>query len=98
MKKMLQESEIDIHFGASPLEKVFFRAPVKLVFLSGEKGIAIAAHETCLVDFDAEISFDMVGRLSKDWWDYWREYWDAKKTATPWETDLLCETVVPSNP
>jgi hypothetical protein len=94
MKKMLEASTIKVHHGINPLEKTFFDSKVKLVFLTENGGLALAAESLCLVDFEGEIPFDMVGRLSQDWWDYWREYGDAKTTSTPFKQDLLCEITI----
>lgn len=69
---------------------------VMLGFWTNEVGIIIVADSMKIVDWAGEIDIDKIPELNTKWWEYWRRYWDLKKTKTPMDTDPLCEITIPT--
>ena len=42
-----------------------------------------------------DISEEDIKRLSKKWWDYWKDYYDKRDTEEAYEKDYACEVTIP---
>lgn len=98
MTEMIQEAaSIHTIHGYSPKDPLFRSEKCKLVFWAGDYGCAVAAEELQLRagHGEAEVALDKIPSLHAEWWQYWRKYWDLKKTINALPEDYVCEVTIP---
>lgn len=91
-------AKIETVFGEPPLSPAFSAAPAKLVFWAGSCGFAAAAEEIRPVSHNGFLTGPELVEAHRRWWDYWREYWQRRETATPLPKDYACEVTIPIHP
>lgn len=96
MKKALSFAESTIKIaGEYPDSHGFWQGKYKLVFWARDYGCAVSADKINLICHSGEISIDEVFIRYKEWWEYWRKYWDFKNTSHPMPQDYACEVTIP---
>ena len=81
--------------GYEPTAEAFLQEPVQLVFWCGDHGFAIAAQGLRLVTHSGGVALDQVPEVNREWWAYWRRYWDKKDTPEALPKDFACEVTIP---
>ncbi|MES2329508.1 MAG: hypothetical protein V4539_07895 [Bacteroidota bacterium] len=81
--------------GYEPLAGDFFSEPFCLVFWCGDNGLAVASKDLMLLNHSGVIPVSNVQELNREWWRYWREYWDKAGTAEALPKDFYCEVTIP---
>lgn len=84
--------------GQSPHNTAFANNTSWIAFWAGPVRIVVAAAEMEIVSHHGFIRLDEVEAISGKWWEYWREYWDKKDSATPLPQDYACEVTIPAGP
>lgn len=81
--------------GYEPTAEAFLQEPYQLVFWCGNFGFAIAAQGLRLVTHSGAVVLDQVPEVNREWWAYWRRYWDNKDTPEALPKDFACEVTIP---
>ncbi|WP_162127683.1 hypothetical protein [Flavobacterium phycosphaerae] len=96
MKRIISHAKItDTILGYPPTEESFFKENFKLTFWAGEFGFAVSSENIKLLTQDGEIKMEEIPSINSNWWKYWREYWDLKKTEKPLPKNYVCEVTIP---
>ncbi len=61
----------------------------------GDYGFIIGGDVCKVYGPSGDISEDDIKRLSKKWWDYWKDYYDKRDTEEAYEKDYACEVTIP---
>jgi hypothetical protein len=51
-----------------------------------------------ILSHHGRLRLDEVGAVSRQWWEYWRRYWDQKEMGDPLPLDYACEVTIPAGP
>lgn len=81
-------------YGSQPTAEIL-KAPFSLVFWCGDIGLAIAAKELKLLNHLGDIALADIAGINKQWWDYWRNYWDKRESDEALPKDYACEVTIP---
>jgi hypothetical protein len=49
-------------------------------------------------NFQGTVEPERVVTSNKEWWEYWRRYWDAKDSESPLAHDYACDVTIPAGP
>lgn len=71
------------------------KEPISLVFWCGDIGLSVTAKELKLLNHTGDIALSEIQNINKEWWDYWRNYWDKRNSDNPLPNDPACEMTVP---
>ena len=66
-----------------------------LVATCGDYGFIIGGDVCKVYGASGDISEEDIKRLSKKWWDYWKDYYDKRDTEEAYEKDYACEVTIP---
>ena len=61
----------------------------------GDYGFIIGGDVCKVYGASGDISEEDIKRLSKKWWDYWKDYYDKRDTEEAYEKDYACEVTIP---
>ena len=96
LKSLLdQATHYKVVHGYEPMREAFLHEPYQLVFWCGEYGLAIAAQSLRLLTHQGEVALDQLADVHRQWWDYWRSYWDKRDTPDALPKDYACEVTIP---
>jgi hypothetical protein len=68
---------------------------ILLSFTAGAVGLIIIAEEMTIATLHGKVSAQELTEMSRKWWAYWKEYWKAKETQSPFPQDYACEVTIP---
>lgn len=90
-----QATLVSTVFGVHPNEFDFSKSNAMLAFWAGNVGMVIGAETFSLVNQAGVVPNEQIEVKQKEWWQYWREYWSAKKKGNPLPEDYACEVTIP---
>jgi hypothetical protein len=61
----------------------------------GDYGFIIGGDITTVYNRNGEYSDTDIKRLSKKWWEYWKDYWNKRGTKDAYDSDYACEVTIP---
>ena len=61
----------------------------------GEVGVIAGGDGIKIASRNASISEEEIERLSRKWWEYWKEYWRLRGTRDAFPKDCACEVTIP---
>lgn len=82
------------HFGSQPTVEML-QAPFSLVYWCGDIGLAIAGNELKLLNHLGDIAVAEIADINRQWWDYWKTYWDKRESDQALPKDYACEVTIP---
>jgi hypothetical protein len=95
-KSLLQQvTKIKTIHGDKLTIENFLSEPISLVFWCGEIGLAISAKELKLLNHLGGIALTDIAEVNRNWWEYWRTYWDKRDSSEPLPKDYACEVTIP---
>lgn len=96
MRQIVAElGNIDTVFGAAPFSPEFEKSEVKICFRAGSVGLIIGAKEVKIISHEGEVALVEVEEKNRQWWEYWKRYWQVKNTDAAYPTDYACEVTIP---
>jgi hypothetical protein len=96
LTSLLQEAmHVKTVHGYAPATDDFLREPYRLVFWCGDYGFAIASRNLRLLTHGGGVALDQIAEVNRQWWDYWRSYWEKKDTLDALPHDCACEVTIP---
>lgn len=69
-----------------------------LGFSARSVGLVVAAESMVVLNHEGELDESAVLESNREWWAYWREYWQGKDTSNPLPHDYACEVTIPAGP
>ncbi len=97
-RKLFQQLLTTMDVASSPLpgEARLSVGPAFLAFRAGPVGLTVIAHSMQVHCAYGELTAEAVLSAHDKWWDYWREYWQRKRTSYPLPHDYACEVTIPT--
>jgi hypothetical protein len=84
-----------VHGSTFDLDEIL-SAPVKLAFRAGSAGVVVAAEKLSVRGPDAELAPSGIAAATRNWWTYWRDYWEKKSRGETPPFDPTCEAKPPA--
>ena len=63
----------------------------------GDFGFIAGGDMVKAIGSKGDYTDDDISRLSKKWWEYWKDYWKKRETVDAYEKDYACEVTIPLN-
>jgi hypothetical protein len=73
----------------------FSQITALLAFWAGNVGLIVGAAEMSVVNQQGVVPLDQIEGKYHQWWQYWKAYWQAKRTGVPLPEDYACEVTFP---
>ena len=67
-----------------------------LCFLAGGAGLAVSAPEMVVVNHEGELDEEQICEKNRQWWEYWRRYWDVHDSPAALPKDFACDVTIPA--
>ncbi len=64
-------------------------------FWAGPVGFVGFAEDIEAIIFAGVVSSDEIEQRHRQWWEYWKEYWQRRESADPMPRDYACEVTIP---
>lgn len=90
-----QATHYKVVHGYAPTTAAFLHEPYQLIFWCGDYGLAIAAQSLRFLTHQGDVTLDQLTDANRQWWDYWRSYWDKRNTPAALPKDYACEVTIP---
>ncbi|RSK48368.1 hypothetical protein [Hymenobacter rigui] len=88
-------STVQTVFGEKPFSPDFNKSPVRMCFRAGGVGMLIGAESLRILSHEGEVLLSEVEEKNRQWWSYWKQYWQVKDTADAYPVDYACEVTIP---
>ena len=96
--KSIVETAHRRHFrlGDTPMLECDLANNSWLAFWSGDVGLVIVAEQLQVFSHEGSLAESQINTKYEQWWDYWKQYWLAKQSSSPFPEDYACEVTIPA--
>jgi hypothetical protein len=96
-KEIGSAKKIETVFGFSCKKNDgIFRSSFQCFVRAGDMGVLVAAPELEWRNHTEKLKLEDIPERNKQWWEYWKKYWDSKNTRHPYPEDYACEVTIPA--